>query len=123
MKTTIQQVEEFHHAFGVPVKSKPDLSDERVNLLRVELLAEELKELSEALEEKDPVMVLDALTDLQYVLDGAYLSLGFSKHPAFEEVHRSNMSKLSATGEPIRRADGKILKGPNYTPPDLTRYV
>jgi predicted HAD superfamily Cof-like phosphohydrolase len=99
------------------------LSDERVNELRLQLLQEELNELQDAIESGDTVAALDALSDLQYVLDGAFLSLGFSKHPAFEEVHRSNMSKLDDAGLPIRRADGKILKGPNYSPPDLTRYV
>jgi predicted HAD superfamily Cof-like phosphohydrolase len=123
MKTTIQLVEEFHRASGLPVKARPDLSDERVNELRLQLLQEELNELQDAIESGDTVAALDALVDLQYVLDGAFLSLGFSKHPAFEEVHRSNMSKLDDQGLPIRRADGKILKGPNYSPPDLTRYV
>jgi hypothetical protein len=91
----------------------------------MDLLEEELRELGEALEERDPVAVLDALTDLQYVLDGAYLALGFHayKGDALLEVHRSNMSKLGENGRPIYREDGKILKGPNYSPPDLAAVL
>lgn len=122
VKNTIDGVRAFHEAYGLPVKDAPDLSDARTNALRIELLREELDELREALENNDPVEALDALTDLQYVLDGAYLSLGFHlmKDVAFAEVQRSNMSKLGADGKPIvRESDGKILKGPNYSPPDL----
>lgn len=119
--TTIEQVKEFHEKFNHPVKDEPDLSDDKLNALRRNLLQEELNELTDALHDKDPVKVLDALSDLQYVLDGAYLSLGLWrwKEQAFNEVQRSNMSKLGEGGKPIYRADGKILKGPNFTPPDL----
>jgi predicted HAD superfamily Cof-like phosphohydrolase len=84
-----------------------------------------LDELTEALKAKDPVGALDALTDLQYVLDGTYLSLGLAslKGKAFDEVHRSNMSKLGADGKPIYREDGKVLKGPDYSPPDLGQFI
>lgn len=123
MKSTIEKVEEFHHAFNLPVHFNPHLGDPELNALRVRLIKEETEELESALVERDPIAVLDALTDLQYVLDGAYLALGFSKEPAFSEVHRSNMSKLDQLGRPIKRADGKVLKGPNYSPPDLTRCV
>jgi predicted HAD superfamily Cof-like phosphohydrolase len=87
----------------------------------VRLIQEEVDELKEALAEGDPVGALDALTDLQYVLDGSFLSLGLHrwKDAAVAEVHRSNMSKLDAAGQPIMRADGKILKSENYTRPDL----
>ena len=87
---------------------------------------EELDELKEALEQGDVVETLDALTDLQYVLDGAYLSFGLQdqKMAAFTEVHRSNMSKLGEDGKPIRReSDGKVLKGPDYFKPDLVQFI
>ncbi|MEZ5813599.1 MAG: nucleoside triphosphate pyrophosphohydrolase family protein [Alphaproteobacteria bacterium] len=125
-KTTLEQVQIFHETYGLPVKDAPDISDEKTNALRVNLLAEEVEELKEALEAGDLVEVLDALTDLQYVLDGAYLSFGLQgvKTAAFEEVQRSNMSKLGADGKPVvREEDGKILKGPNYFKPDIAQFV
>jgi predicted HAD superfamily Cof-like phosphohydrolase len=124
-KTTLEQVQIFHETYGLPVKEAPDISDSKTNDLRINLLAEELEELKEALKEGDIVETLDALVDLQYVLDGAFLSFGLHhlKGPAFEEVQRSNMSKLGKDGKPIvRESDGKILKGPDYTPPDLTQF-
>lgn len=125
-KTTLECVQEFHETYGLPVKDTPDISDERTNTLRINLLAEELDELKEALEQGDMVETLDALIDLQYVLDGAFLSFGLQhlKDPAFEEVQRSNMSKLGEDGKPIvRKEDGKILKGPNYFKPDLVQFI
>ena len=125
-KTTLEKVQIFHETYGLPVKQAPDISDERTNALRVSLLAEELEELQEALAAGDMVEVLDALTDLQYVLDGAYLSFGLHhlKEIAFDEVQRSNMSKLGEDGKPVvRESDGKILKGPNYTPPDIAQFL
>ncbi len=121
-KTTLQRVQEFHESYGLSVKDAPHISDDQTNLLRINLLEEEVGELKEALEQGDLIEVLDALTDIQYVLDGAYLSFGLQdlKEAAFDEVHTSNMSKLGADGKPIRREDdGKILKGPNYLPPNL----
>lgn len=121
-KSTLECVEEFHEAYGLPILDRPDISDEQTIRLRLNLLQEELDELQDALAAGDVVEALDALVDLQYVLEGAYLSFGLHgvKDAAFAEVHRSNMSKLGEDGKPIRRAeDGKILKGPNYTPPDL----
>lgn len=125
-KSTLEQVKEFHETYGLPVSSRPDISDERTNALRINLLAEELDELKEALDDGNIVEVLDALVDLQYVLDGAFLSFGLHhmKEAAFAEVHRSNMSKLDENGKPIRReSDGKILKGPNFFEPDLSQFV
>ncbi len=124
--TTLEKVKIFHETYGLPVKDAPDISDERTNALRISLLAEELEELQEALVAGDMVEVLDALTDLQYVLDGAYLSFGLHslKEAAFNEVQRSNMSKLGEDGKPVvRESDGKILKGPNYTPPDIAQFL
>ena len=120
-KSTLDAVQEFHEAFDLPVKDHMDISDPKTNLLRINLLAEELDELKEALDAGDMVEVLDALTDLQYVLDGAYLSFGLQhvKQAAFDEVHRSNMSKLGADGRPVKDERGKVLKGPAYSPPAL----
>lgn len=125
-KTTLERVQIFHETYGLPVKAAPDISDERINTLRVNLLQEEVDELREALEQGDMVEVLDALTDIQYVLDGAYLSFGLHhlKETAFAEVQRSNMSKLGEDGKPlVRESDGKILKGPNYSPPDIAQFL
>jgi predicted HAD superfamily Cof-like phosphohydrolase len=125
-KTTLEQVKIFHETYELPVKAAPDISDEKTNALRINLLAEELDELKEALDAGDMVEVLDALTDLQYVLDGAYLSFGMQdlKTLAFDEVQRSNMSKLGADGKPVvRPEDGKILKGPDYFKPDLAQFI
>lgn len=125
-KSTLDMVKEFHETYGLPVLPEPNITDAKTNALRINLLAEELDELTEALKDGDIVEVLDALTDLQYVLDGAYLSFGLQdkKMPAFTEVHRSNMSKLGEDGKPIRReSDGKVLKGPNYFKPDLVQFI
>src|SRR5690349_12745579 len=116
-KSTLEQVQEFHETYGLPVCDEPSVSDEKTNALRINLIAEELEELKAALDNNDPLETLDALIDLQYVLDGAFLSLGLHdvKDAAFNEVHRSNMSKLGEDGKPIRReSDGKVMKGPNY---------
>ncbi|MGH1455387.1 MAG: hypothetical protein ACRBDI_01270 [Alphaproteobacteria bacterium] len=125
-KTTLDQVQEFHETYGLSVEGSPKISDGKTNLLRINLLTEELGELKEALEQGDLVETLDALIDLQYVLDGAFLSFGLQhvKDAAFDEVHRSNMSKLGADGKPIRRPeDGKVLKGPDYFKPDMAQFV
>ncbi len=125
-KTTLDQVEEFHSTYGLPVSSAPHIKDQKTNTLRINLLAEELEELKEALENGDIVETLDALIDLQYVLDGAFLSFGLQdvKEAAFDEVHRSNMSKLGEDGKPIyREEDGKVMKGPNYFKPDIAQFV
>ena len=120
---TIQQVVEFHKAYGHPIEEEPIIktADMKALWLRLDLLKEELEELDIAINERDTIEVLDALCDLQYVLDGAKLALGFHKvfDAAFAEVHRSNMSKLGEDGRPIYREDGKVMKGPNYSPPNL----
>ncbi len=124
--STLKQVQEFHETYGLPVEGAPNISDEKTNLLRINLLQEELDELKDALKDRDLVETLDALIDLQYVLDGAFLSFGLHdvKSAAFDEVHRSNMSKLGADGKPIRRPeDGKVLKGPDYFKPDIAQFI
>lgn len=125
-KTTLEQVQIFHETYGAAIKDQPDISDADLNAFRIRLLQEELDELKEALAAGDIVETLDALTDIQYVLDGAYLSFGLHpvKTAAFEEVQRSNMSKLGEDGKPIlRESDGKVLKGPNYFKPDLGQFI
>lgn len=125
-QSTLERVQIFHETYELPVKNSPDISDEKTNRLRINLLEEEVSELKEALENNDIVEVLDALTDIQYVLDGAYLSFGLQhlKETAFAEVQRSNMSKLGEDGKPIRReSDGKVMKGPNYSAPDLAQFL
>lgn len=125
-KTSIEMVQEFHETYGLPVETEQTLASDKTQTFRINLLAEELDELKEALQNNDPVETLDALIDLQYVLDGAFLSFGMQnvKQAAFEEVHRSNMSKLGEDGKPIRRPeDGKVMKGPNYFKPDIKKFI
>jgi len=117
MKTNIGRVEEFMRAFGQDVETCPGWTS--VSDLRYELIREELEELKQAMDNKDIVEVADALTDLLYVVYGAGHSFGINLDLMFAEVHRSNMSKLGEDGNPIHRDDGKVMKGPNYTPPNL----
>lgn len=122
---SLSLVREFHEKYDQPINNEPVLGDEALNKLRLDLLKEEVLELQIALENRDAVEVLDALTDIQYVLDGAYLSLGFHKFKddALTEVHRSNLSKLGADGLPVKNAAGKVVKGPSYSPPDIARVM
>ena len=125
-KDTLDQVQEFHETYGLPVESEQTTGNAQTKELRINLLQEELDELKEALANDDYVETLDALIDLQYVLDGAFLSFGMQdvKGVAFDEVHRSNMSKLGEDGKPIRReGDGKVMKGPNYFKPDMAQFI
>ncbi|MEM9668566.1 MAG: nucleoside triphosphate pyrophosphohydrolase family protein [Pseudomonadota bacterium] len=121
---TLALVRDWHEHFGVPVETKPVLPQSRV-AMRLAILEEEVRELREAVEANDMTEVLDALCDIQFVLDGTFLEFGLHqvKDVAFQEVYRSNMSKLGEDGEPVHREDGKVLKGPNFTPPDLKPYV
>lgn len=121
---SLELVHEFNYVYGHPIPDTPTLHDHATNKLRVSLIEEEFGELKEALEAGDPVQVYDALLDIQYVLDGAFLALGFhrAKDAGMAEVHRSNMTKL-VDGKPARRADGKIIKGPNYEPPKLRELL
>jgi predicted HAD superfamily Cof-like phosphohydrolase len=125
MIDTLEMVRQFQEAAEIECPDTPYLSDLSLNKLRYDLLKEELEELKEAMDAQDPVAVLDALTDLQYVLDGAYLALGLApyKETAFLEVQGSNMSKFDENGKPIRNANGKVMKGPNYYPPDLNSVI
>lgn len=119
MQKSQQLVREFHEKFGVSIEPSPAIPSRGVCRLRVELLLEEVHELSLAMEECDLVGVADALADIQYVLDGAALCCGMDIEPLVEEVHRSNMTKIWPDGTVHRRPDGKIMKPPGFQSPDL----
>ena len=123
MTTNFNKVRQFHDKFEHPIKKVPGFPSESIVKLRVDLIEEELQELKDAIADNDLVEVADALTDILYVTYGAGLCFGVDLDACFEEVQRSNMSKLGADGEPIKREDGKILKGPDYSEPDLTPFV
>lgn len=120
-KTNFDMVEDFMNAFGQDVETEPQWTS--VSELRYELIREELEEMREALDDKDLIGVADALTDLLYVVYGAGHSFGLDLDATFNEVHRSNMSKLGSDGKPIYRDDGKVLKGPDYSEPDLKKVL
>lgn len=114
--TPYEMVREFHEMAGQRDALSPDLTDYRVNNLRMRLIDEERRELLGALADDDVLGVADALADLMYVVIGSALQWGIPLERVFAEVHRSNMTKRGGD----KRADGKILKGPNYSPPDLS---
>ncbi len=122
-KTNFDLVREFMLTFDQVVKSKPEMPEDNIQLLRYNLIAEELEELDDALFDNDLVEVADALTDLLYVVYGAGHAFGIDLDACFAEVHRSNMSKLDAQGQVIRREDGKVLKSDLYSPPNLRDIV
>ena len=109
--------------FGQEVKNKPSFSSDKINKLRYDLINEELTELKEALDKKDLLEVADALTDILYVTYGAGHAFGIDLDKCFEEVQNSNMSKLDDNGKPIYNDSGKVMKGPNYFKPDLSKFV
>ena len=113
----------FMKTFGQEVKSKPSFSTGKINKLRIDLIKEELDELKEAMDNNDLLEVADALTDILYVTYGAGHAFGINLDKCFDEVQNSNMSKLSKNGEPIYNESGKVMKGPNYFKPDLTKFV
>ena len=109
--------------FGQEVKTKPSFSTNKINKLRIDLIKEELEELTEAMDNKDLLEVADALTDILYVTYGAGHAFGVDLDKCFNEVQNSNMSKLDKNGEPIYNESGKVMKGPNYFKPDLSKFV
>ena len=113
----------FMKTFGQEVKTKPSFSSDKINKLRIDLIKEELDELKEAMNNNDLLEVADALTDILYVTYGAGHAFGINLDKCFDEVQNSNMSKLSENGEPIYNESGKVMKGPNYFKPDLTKFV
>ena len=117
--TNFELVGDFMEAFGQAVQLEPTWPDFNTRELRLELIQEELDELSDAVADRDMIQIADALTDLLYVVYGAGHTFGLDLDECFQEVHRSNMSKLGENGRPIHREDGKVMKGPGYFEPDL----
>lgn len=122
----IKSVADFHTTYGLRFNSQPIANiDEKISVLRYDLLNEENQEYLEAVQNNDIVEIADALGDMLYILYGTILAHGLQDkmEAVFEEIHRSNMSKLDANGKPIYREDGKVLKGPNYFRPNLQPIV
>ena len=121
--TNFEKVGLFMSTFGQEVKKKSELSNEKINSLRLSLIHEELNELTKAIKENDILEVADALTDILYVAYGAGHAFGINLDKCFNEVQESNMSKLGSDGKPIYNDQGKVMKGPNYFKPDLSKFV
>ena len=121
--SNFDKVGTFMKTFGQEVKTKPSFSSDKINKLRIDLIKEELEELSEAIQNKDLLEVADALTDILYVTYGAGHAFGINLDECFNEVQNSNMSKLGDDGKPIYNESGKVMKGPNYFKPDLSKFV
>ena len=113
----------FMKTFGQEVKNKPSFSTDKINKLRLDLIKEEMSELTDAMNNKDLLEVADALTDILYVTYGAGHAFGIDLDKCFDEVQNSNMSKLDENGKPIYNENGKVMKGPNYFKPDLSKFV
>lgn len=126
MKKSLAAVQEFHEAFGLGVKEEPTANiDLKKVQLRYELMKEENEEYLEAVRNGDLLEVADALGDMLYILCGTIIEHGFQNkiEAVFDEIQRSNMSKLGEGGRPLYREDGKVLKGPNYSPPNLKKIL
>ena len=121
--SNFSKVGTFMKTFGQEVKIKPSFSTDKINKLRLDLIKEELEELTEAMNNKDLLEVADALTDILYVTYGAGHAFGIDLDKCFDEVQNSNMSKLDENGKPIYNDSWKVMKGPNYFKPDLSKFV
>ena len=121
--TNFEKVKLFMKTYGQEVKDKAGLSDAMTNKLRIDLIKEELEELTEAMKDENLLEVADALTDILYVTYGAGHAFGIDLDKCFEEVQNSNMSKLGDDGKPIYNEAGKVMKGPHYYKPDLSKYL
>ena len=121
--TNFEKVGIFMKTFGQELKNKSELSTEKINKLRISLIEEELDELKQAIKENNIKEVADALTDILYVTYGAGHAFGINLDKCFEEVQNSNMSKLGIDGKPIYNEHGKVMKGPNYFKPDLSKFI
>ena len=121
--SNFNKVGTFMKTFGQEVKMKPSFSSKKINKLRIDLIKEELDELQEAMKNSDLLEVADALTDILYVTYGAGHAFGIDLDKCFDEVQNSNMSKLGENGEPIYNESGKVMKGPNYFKPNLSKFV
>ena len=121
--SNFNKVGTFMKTFGQEVKAKPSFSTDKINKLRIDLIKEELQELTEAMNNNDLLEVADALTDILYVTYGAGHAFGIDLDRCFDEVQNSNMSKLGENGKPIYNESGKVMKGPSYFKPDLSKFV
>ena len=121
--TNFEKVGLFMKTFGQEVKTNAGFSSDKINKLRIDLIKEELEELTQAMNDKNLLEVADALTDILYVTYGAGHAFGIDLDKCFEEVQNSNMSKLGEDGKPIYNEAGKVMKGPNYFKPDLSKYL
>ena len=121
--TNFEKVKLFMVPYGQEVRTKAGFSDQKTNKLRIELIKEELEELTEAIKQNDLLEVADALTDILYVTYGAGHAFGIDLDKCFDEVQNSNMSKLGEDGKPIYNEAGKVMKGPNYFKPDLSKFL
>ena len=121
--SNFNKVGTFMKTFGQEVKNKASFSTDKINKLRIDLIKEELDELTEAMNNKDLLEVADALTDILYVTYGAGHAFGIDLDKCFDEVQNSNMSKLDENGKPIYNVSGKVMKGPNYFKPNLLQFV
>ena len=120
--SNFNDVKTFMETYGQEVKTKSEFPDKKIVKLRLDLIKEELDELTNAIKNNDIVEVADALTDILYVTYGAGHSFGINLNKCFEEVQRSNMSKLDEDGKPIFNENGKVMKGPNYFKPNLKKF-
>ena len=121
--TNFEKVGLFMKTFNQDVKDSSSLSTDKINSLRISLINEELEELKQAMSEKNLTEVADALTDILYVTYGAGYAYGIDLDQCFKEVQRANMSKLGKDGKPIYNEKGKVMKGPNYSKPNLEKFV
>ena len=121
--TNFEKVKTFMKTFGQEVKEKSSFSTDKINELRFNLIKEELEELRIAIDTKNLVEVADALTDILYVAYGAGHAFGINLDKCFDEVQQSNMSKLDDHGNPIYNDSGKVMKGPKYFKPDLSKFI
>ena len=121
--TNFESVRKFMETFGQEIKEKAQFPNEKITSLRHDLIREELDELKEAMDNNDIKEVADALTDILFVTYGAGHAFGINLDKCFEEVQNSNMSKLGSDGKPIYNDKGKVMKGPNYFKPDLTKFL
>ena len=121
--TNFEKVKKFMETFGQEIKEKAGFPNDTITTLRYDLIREELDELKEAINKKDIKEVADALTDILYVTYGAGYAFGINLDRCFQEVQNSNMSKLGSDGKPIYNDKGKVMKGPNYFKPNLSKFV
>jgi len=121
--SNFESVKKFMETFGQEIKEKASFPNDKITSLRYELIKEELDEFKVAIDKKDIKEVADALTDILYVTYGAGHAFGIDLDKCFNEVQNSNMSKLGDDGKPIYNEKGKVMKGPKYFKPDLTKFV